>query len=88
MRKSGSEFEESVKQLINDLPTTNRDTLAFIVLHLLNMSISEEYKSIICELFCPIIAGDTEVVRKLKLIKQLFSLPEDYWITLLANNFQ
>ena len=74
-----------LKPLIKDLNVTNRDTLSFLVLHLKHLADNQKY---ICldhfiEVFCPIICGDTEVTRKLKLMSILFQMSTDFWTNIL-----
>lgn len=80
-------------QTIGDLPQPNRDTLAFLVLHLQRVADSEETRmdiSNLARVFGPTIVGHcvpnpepmailADTKRQPKVVERLLSLPVDYW---------
>jgi hypothetical protein len=84
-KKTDEELESMVKQLINELNVTNRDTLSFLVIHLRHLADNQKYISLddLAQVFCPIVCGDTEVNRKLKLMSCLFQIKRDFWTNVL-----
>lgn len=82
-----------VFQAVSELPQANRDTLAYLMVHLQKVSQSKECKmpvSNIAKVFAPTLVGysspNPEPVQMLseaklqpKVVEQLLSLPADYW---------
>uniref|UniRef100_A0A3B4BGF4 Rac GTPase-activating protein 1 n=1 Tax=Periophthalmus magnuspinnatus TaxID=409849 RepID=A0A3B4BGF4_9GOBI len=82
-----------IYQTISDLPQPNRDTLAFLVLHLQRVADSEETRmdiSNLARVFGPTIVGHAvpnpepmtilqDTKRQPKVVERLLSLPVNYW---------
>uniref|UniRef100_A0A8C6TE70 Rac GTPase-activating protein 1 n=1 Tax=Neogobius melanostomus TaxID=47308 RepID=A0A8C6TE70_9GOBI len=80
-------------QTVGDLPQPNRDTLAFLVLHLQRVAGSEDTRmdiSNLARVFGPTIVGHAvpnpepmtilqDTKRQPKVVERLLSLPVDYW---------
>ncbi|KAJ8260165.1 hypothetical protein GJAV_G00177840 [Gymnothorax javanicus] len=80
-------------QTISDLPSANRDTLAFLILHLQRVSQSEDTRmdvSNLARVFGPTIVGHAvpdpgpmtilqDTRRQPKVVERLLSLPVEYW---------
>lgn len=80
-------------QTITDLPQPNRDTLAFLILHLQKVALSPETKMDVTNLarvFGPTIVGHAvsdpdhmtllvDTQRQPKVVERLLSLPVEYW---------
>uniref|UniRef100_A0A4W6FGR4 Rac GTPase-activating protein 1 n=1 Tax=Lates calcarifer TaxID=8187 RepID=A0A4W6FGR4_LATCA len=80
-------------QTISDLPQPNRDTLAFLVLHLQRVAMSLDTKmdiSNLARVFGPTIVGHAvpnpdpmtilqDTKRQPKVVERLLALPADYW---------
>ncbi|XP_069717358.1 rac GTPase-activating protein 1-like isoform X2 [Phaenicophaeus curvirostris] len=83
----------ALSHLVSKLPPANRDTLAFLMLHLLRVSHSPECKMDILNLsrvFGPTLVGHgsanptplaimEDTPRQCKVVAQLLSLPPDFW---------
>nr|XP_009674529.1 PREDICTED: uncharacterized protein LOC104144958 [Struthio camelus australis] len=80
-------------RLVSELPPANRDTLAFLMLHLLRVSRSPECRMDVLNLsrvFGPTLVGHSsanptpltimeDTPRQCKVVAQLLSLPPDFW---------
>ena len=80
-------------QTVEELPTANRDSLSFIMVHLIRVANCDgkgmDSRSL-AKVFGPIIVGHsmvdppiTEILaenpKQIKMMKALFRIPEDYW---------
>jgi hypothetical protein len=68
-----------------ELNHTNRDTLSFLVIHLQHLANNRKSESLekFIEIFCPIVCGDTEVTRKIKLMSSILNLNYEFWVNIL-----
>ncbi|XP_054161954.1 rac GTPase-activating protein 1-like [Oppia nitens] len=103
VRASGQENPDTERQLImqtiEELPTSNRDSLAFIMIHLMRVA-NNDGNSMDCrslsKIFGPTIVGHstidppmTEILaenpKQIKVMEALFRIPDDYWNDILTS---
>ena len=86
-----------IMQTVEELPTANRDSLAFVMVHLIRVvqSVGNQMESrALAKIFGPTIVGHsmvdppmTEILaenpKQIKVMEALFRIPEDYWNGLL-----
>lgn len=86
--------DAALYQAISELPQPNRDTLAFLMLHLQRVSSSPECRMPISNLatvFGPTLVGNTsnkpssimlnEIKHQVAVVENLLQIPSDYWAT-------
>ncbi|NXU82583.1 RGAP1 protein, partial [Xiphorhynchus elegans] len=85
--------DTALRHLVSKLPPANRDTLAFLMMHLLRVSCSPECKMDVLNLsrvFGPTLVGHSsanptplaimeDTPRQCKVVARLLSLPHDFW---------
>ncbi|XP_030755967.1 rac GTPase-activating protein 1-like [Sitophilus oryzae] len=90
----------ALKQCISELPRPNRDTLAYLILHLQKVADSPDCKmplENLARVFGPTVVGFssedpepnnllTETRQQIMVMEQLISLPNDYWSSFLNVN--
>jgi hypothetical protein len=78
-------MKDLIKNLVMELNITNRDTLSFLIVHLQHLSSNQKPISLenFAEIFCPIICGETEVTRKIKLMSSMLNINREFWINIL-----
>ena len=89
-----------IMQTVEELPTANRDSLAFIMVHLIRVCQSQgnqmESRGL-AKIFGPTIVGHsmidqpmTEILaenpKQIKVMEALFRIPEEYWNGILTAN--
>ncbi|XP_049777491.1 rac GTPase-activating protein 1 [Schistocerca cancellata] len=98
--KDLTERNSALYQLISELPQPNRDTLAFMILHLQKVSECPECKmpaSNLAKVFGPTLIGFssqepepmavmTESKQLVPVVENLMSLPSEYWAHFVNNN--
>jgi len=92
--------ESDTYQVLGRLPQANRDTIAFVMLHLLRVSQTPECKmpvNNLCRVFGPTIIGHStpdpepmQLVNETKyhalVMDQLFNIPEEYWVNFISDD--
>ncbi|XP_071628475.1 rac GTPase-activating protein 1 [Temnothorax longispinosus] len=83
--------DAALYQAISELPQPNRDTLAFLMLHLQRVSSSAECKmpiSNLAKVFAPTLVGFNsqepslnEIKPQVAIVESLLQIPSDYWAT-------
>ncbi|NWR87551.1 RGAP1 protein, partial [Furnarius figulus] len=85
--------DTALRHLVSKLPPANRDTLAFLMMHLLRVSRSPDCKMDVLNLsrvFGPTLVGHSsanptplaimeDTPRQCKVVARLLSLPQDFW---------
>ncbi|XP_045168034.2 rac GTPase-activating protein 1-like isoform X2 [Mercenaria mercenaria] len=91
--------ESDMYQALSELPRANRDTIAFIMLHLLRVSQTPDCKmpaNNLSRVFGPTIVGHSspepepmQLINETKyqamVMDRLFEIPEDYWINFISD---
>ncbi|XP_044742527.1 rac GTPase-activating protein 1-like [Chrysoperla carnea] len=91
------DIEPALYQTISELPQPNRDSLAFLMLHLQKISESKDCKmpiTNISKIFGPTIVGYSipepdfgnmlsETRQQVSVVEHLLKIPSDYWLTLI-----
>ncbi|XP_018300582.1 rac GTPase-activating protein 1 [Mycetomoellerius zeteki] len=83
--------DAALYQAISELPQPNRDTLAFLILHLQRVSSSTECKmpiSNLAKVFGPTLVGYiskepsiNDIQHQVAIVESLLQIPSDYWAT-------
>ncbi|KAG5322574.1 RGAP1 protein, partial [Pseudoatta argentina] len=83
--------DAALYQAISELPQPNRDTLAFLILHLQRVSSSAECKmpiSNLAKVFGPTLVGYiskepsiSDIQHQVAIVESLLQIPSDYWAT-------
>ncbi|XP_011697222.1 PREDICTED: rac GTPase-activating protein 1-like isoform X1 [Wasmannia auropunctata] len=91
--KQDAAVDAALYQAISELPRPNRDTLAFLMLHLQRVASSAECKmpiSNLAKVFGPTLAGFSsqepsdiykETGQQVAIVESLLQIPSDYWAT-------
>lgn len=76
------ELKQCLVETIDQMPMANAHTLAFMVVHLKHL-VACRYQNevILIDTFCPILLGDIEVKRKMRLFKTLMRLDNNVLIS-------
>ncbi|KAH9425697.1 Rac GTPase-activating protein 1 [Dermatophagoides pteronyssinus] len=81
-KKSDQELREKLIETLKQFDKANLQSLCFILIHLKHLiHCGFQDGDILAEIFCPILMGDLECKRKLRLMKLLFDLEENLLVS-------
>ncbi|KAI2802158.1 Rac GTPase-activating protein 1 [Blomia tropicalis] len=77
-KRSDLELAAQLLETFDQMASANIDTLCFMLLHLKHLNrLGYQDLDILADIFCPILMGDVEVRRKLRLMKLMFNIEDN-----------
>ncbi|OTF77214.1 rac GTPase-activating 1-like protein, partial [Euroglyphus maynei] len=81
-KKSDQELTEELIKTFKQFELANIQSLCFILIHLKHLiRCGFQDGDILAEIFCPILMGDLECKRKLRLMKLIFDLDDNLLVS-------
>ena len=75
-------MKQNLLDTFDTMPASSVQTLCFMLLHLKHLNKSGyQDMDILADIFCPILLGDIEVRRKLRLMKVMFGMEENVLVS-------